>query len=188
MNAKRPGLTYGKLMLLMLGFIALAVGAAWVRQTFFLGPALGYDDVPLAVVRDAAYDLTQTDSAALDRLKGVTQKSTGTLLFVRTNAGNVAKLSVSFQKCLLDPQNIKFWVHRGTVYDADGRVVQTLDEHCVDLTARYDLDTGAQGAPDELGEAADLAFVYRSVGLQLVQAVNGAALSLPGTTEALRAP
>lgn len=162
----------------MLALIVLAIGAAFVRQ-FFSGPSVGFSDVPFVLLQHAQYDQRQLDSATLNRFKSVTAQSTGTLLWVKTNAGNFAKLSVSFQKCLIDPQNIKFWIHQGTVYDADGRILRRLDNFCVDLTQKFDLDSGqsqSQGAP---AGSADIAFVYQGVGLQLIQAINGAAFKLP---------
>ena len=178
MNPQRRGLTYGKLMLLMLALIVLAIGAAFVRQ-WFTGPSIGFDDVPFVLVQQAKYNRQQLDSPTLDRFKNVTAKSTGTLLWVKTNAGNFAKLSVSFQKCLIDPQNIKFWIYQGSVYDTQGRIVQRLDNFCVDLTQEFDLDSGQSYSPGAKEGSADIAFIYQGVGLQIVRAVNGAVFKLP---------
>jgi len=178
MNQQRRELTYGRLMLILLALIVFAVGAAFVRQ-LFTGPTIGFDDVPFVLVQQAKYDRQQLDSPTLDRFKSVTAQSTGTLLWIKTNAGNFAKLSVSFQKCLIDPQNIKFWIHQGSVYDVQGRIVQRLDNFCVDLTQKFDLDSGQSQSQGAEEGSADVAFIYQGVGLQIAQAINGAASKLP---------
>lgn len=189
MSANGPtkkGLTYGRLILITIGLILLIVGYALWRQSR-LGPQLGFDEIPFSLVQSAKYVETQVDSDALRRLKGITPKINGTVLFVRTNAGNYAKLAVELTRCLIDPQNLKFLIHRGVVYSPEGQVVQRLDSACVDLSARFDLDSGqveGQGAPEG---AADLFFVERGPALQLVRAMPRAFLALP-SAQALRLP
>lgn len=180
---KKKGLTYGRAMLIMLALIFLAVGAAAVRQRFLGSEALGFKDVGFAVVKAADYVETQVDSPTLQRFKTATPKSLGTLLFVRTGEGNYAKLIVDFSFDLLDPQNIKFKIHQGQVLSPQGEVILDLSARALDLSLRFDLDSGqyeGQGAP--IGSA-DLYFIQRGPGLQIVRALPPAFLALPKTSD-----
>jgi len=180
MNKKQQGLTYGKLVLIMLALVVLFVGAAFVRQ-FFVGPGVGFNDVPFSNVRDADFTKfeKQVDSPTLNRFRTVTTDSIGTLMFVKTNEGNFAKLNAEFNKCLIDPANLKFWIHQGTVYNPDGQVVQRLDNACVDLGQKFDLDTGLTETNGAEEGDADLTFVYRNVGLQILQTTDNVFMLLP---------
>lgn len=176
--ARRRGLTYGQVMLVMLTLILLLVGLAYWRQST-LGPALGFEDVPLGLVLSATYDQSQADSVTLARQKAVTPKSQGSLILVRTNAGNYAKLSAEFNYCLIDPQNIKFWIHQGVLYSPEGETIRRLDNFCVDLTDRFDLDTGLAESQGAQKGSADLYFVYQGPALQVAYALGDARLALP---------
>lgn len=183
MNGRqKKGLTYGRLVLIMLALVVLIVGYAYWRQ-LSRGPVIDFDHVSFSSVQEAAYFETQVDSTTLTRLKSVTPNTLGTLIFVRTNQGNFAKLAVEFAFGLIDPQNIKFKIHQGVVYSAEGQIVQQLSGQEVDLSLRFDLDSGAyegQGAPEG---SADLYFVYRGPGLQLVRALPKSFIALPSTAD-----
>ena len=175
---RRRGLKYGQVMLIMLALILLLVGLAYWRQSS-LGPAPGFDDVPFSLMQNAIYDQTQADSVTLAQQKAVTPKSQGSLIFVKTNAGNYAKLSAEFNFCLIDPQNIKFWIHQGALYSPEGEPIRRLDNFCVDLTDRFDLDTGLAESQGAREGSADLYFENRGPALQVAYVLSGAGLALP---------
>lgn len=184
MNKPQQGLTYGKMVLIMLALVVLFVGAAFIRQ-FFVGPAIGFNDVAFAYVRDADYSQneSQLDTPTLNLSRAVTANSIGTMLFIKTNEGNFAKLNAEFNKCLIDPQNLKFWIHQGVVYNPNGQVINRLDNACIDLGQKFDLDTGQSEADGAAEGSADLTFVYRNVGLQILQAANNATMRIPSATD-----
>lgn len=184
MNESRQGLTYGKIMLIMLAFIVVIVGAAFLRQ-FFVGPAIGFDDVPFNWLASATYDQEALDSSQLQRFDPQTPAMPGTLVYARTSEGNLAKLTLVFANCLIDPQNLKLRINNGTVYSPDGAVLHRIGgvtALCVDLDQNYDLDQGSDGARASDAEA-DLRLIYRSQGLQIIQPLNNSGLYLPSSDE-----
>jgi hypothetical protein len=125
MNTKKKGLTYGRLMLLMLALILFAIAAAALRQ-WSLGPTVGFDDVPFDAILNADYAVTEVNSSLIEQRRNITQKDTGSLMFVKTNAGNYAKLSVIFQPCLIDSANNKFQILQGAIYASDGELLNNF--------------------------------------------------------------
>jgi len=175
---QKKGLPYGRLVLVMLAFIALAVGLAYWRQST-LGPQPTFEQIPFYRLEQAEYAKTQLRSDELDQPERASSQIQGAVLFVRTDEGNYAKLAANFNFCLIDPQNRKFWIYKGTVYDPDGAVIRRLDNACVDLSDRFDLDSGqavSQGAPEE---AADLFFKQEGAAIFYVRALSGAFLAAP---------
>ncbi len=175
---QKKRLTYGRLVLIMLGLIALAIGLAYWRQST-LGPQPTFEGIPFYRLEQAEYNRTQLRSDELDQLERYTSQIQGAVLFVRTDEGNYAKLAANFNFCLIDPQNRKFWIYRGTVYDPDGAVIRRLDNACVALSERYDLDSGqaeSQGAPEGSG---DLFFRQEGAAVFYVRALSGAFLAAP---------
>lgn len=179
---RRKGLKYGQVMLIMLALILLLVGVAYWRQSS-LGPTPGFDDAPFSLMQKVLYDQTQADSVTLAQQRAVTPKSQGSLIFVKTNSGNYAKLSAEFSYCLIDPQNIKFWIHQGVLYSPEGETIRRLDNVCVDLTDRFDLDTGLAESQGAQEGSADLYFENRGPALQVTYTFSGAGLALPSVAQ-----
>jgi hypothetical protein len=185
MNTKKKGLTYGRLMLLMLALILLAVGAAWFRQ-LSLGPSVGFDDVSLDAMLNADYSVSEVNSTLINQRKNITPKDNGALIFIRTSAGNFAKLSVAIEPCLLNSPN-QFRIYQGVVFTPAGEVVNNYNLKCVDLKQKFDLDSGLTDSEGATESMIDLEFVSQGPGFSVIKSLPNTSIALPSKEEILPA-
>lgn len=186
---KKKGLTYGRLLIVLGAAIALAGIAAGV-QSLLIANHFSFAEISYELLGQASYDRTEITSAELVQHRGGSGKIQGTVLYVKTNEGNYAKLAVEFSHRFWSPK-LQFAIYQLEVFDKWGRPLRLRSNSdkvynaYIQLHQRYDLDAGLtleEGA-SEAGVDVDLAFVERSVADQSVLAVNGAALALPKLEE-----
>lgn len=184
-HPRKRGLTYGRLLTVMGAAIALAVILASVRAVL-IADHLSFDDITFEMLTAAPYDRTELTRAELEQHRGASGKIQGTVLYVKTNESNYAKLAVAFGYQFWNP-TLQFVIYQGQVFDPQGRRIgDPIYNKYMLLVQRFDLDAGRTVERGASPAGVDLAFVERTVADQSVIAVNRAAFALPKADELRR--
>ncbi len=187
---QKKGLTYGRLVTVMAAAIALAVIVALV-QSALIADHLDFDKISYEMLALAQYNRSALTRAELEQQRGASGKIQGTVIYVKTNEGNWAKLAVEFGYRFWSPK-LQFVIYQLEVFDKGGRPLRLRSNSdrvynaYVQLHQRYDLDAGRTLEEGASEAGVDLAFVERAVADQSVLAVNGASLALPKAAELRR--